>query len=658
MFKRFFYKLFLTSCLIYCFAPIVTFGADIDFNANVPDNGSPSVSIGSHINNASYTVTTVPAHIGGKANDNSAGLGLNVNSTTFTLQRLSDGAYWNGSSWVAGLYNLATSHPQTNLGTSVDWVSSATLPVFAVDNYILIATATDKSNNQQSTSAISFSVSSATSIASPVITYPSENEQVVHSKPTIRGSGVAGATINLVIIPTDKTYTATVNSAGQWVIALTEPLAQGKYKIEATQVLGDLTSSKAVRNFSITIPSPTIENPKEGAVVENGKPQIAGLGLSGAEIKLVVVETGDIYSTIVGANGKWSVNIGKTLLNGSYTVKVAQTLNGLTSQEVSQSFIVGIVAPIIEWPTNNETIYSTRPVVTGRGIPDAAIHLVVDQTGDEYTTTVDEAGNWSIYIKPHLAEGDYTIRATQTYNHLTSLATVVNFKLQFATIITGAIVNISWLDFTHNTIAGLLLVGTFILAILPAILWVPKGLPFIPQLANFFIIFLGLPGRKRGYGIVFDSVTRERLEGATVKLVPLGRSKTHQVKTGKRGSFYFDVAKSQKYKIEVSYKGYDFPSKYAEVGYKGEAFFANEGAVYRDIPLDNKSPESKKLLWNFQSFGFAVNILRVSLLFVGSLIATVFIIERGLFVDWLILGFYVLIWLIDAYNYKRAKKLS
>src|SRR5439155_659533 len=76
----------------------------------------------------SYGAAAVPASFGGSAADNNGGVGLNANSTTFTLQRGSDSFYWTGSAWQAGVFNLATSHSATTGNAVAVWTSSATLP--------------------------------------------------------------------------------------------------------------------------------------------------------------------------------------------------------------------------------------------------------------------------------------------------------------------------------------------------------------------------------------------------------------------------------------------------------------------------------------------------------------------------------------------------
>src|SRR5204863_5372112 len=80
---------------------------------------------------SSYGAASVPASWSGSAADNSGGVGLNANSTTFTLQRSSDSNYWTGSAWQVAAFNLATTHAATTSNTAVTWTSSATLPTWS-----------------------------------------------------------------------------------------------------------------------------------------------------------------------------------------------------------------------------------------------------------------------------------------------------------------------------------------------------------------------------------------------------------------------------------------------------------------------------------------------------------------------------------------------
>ncbi len=90
--------------------------------------------------NSRYRATTMPVVIRGQAADDPSGLGLAADSTTFRLERLSDGSYWTGTEWGIAT-NLATVHPTAAAGGLVDWQSTGSLPAWQNGSYRLQATA-------------------------------------------------------------------------------------------------------------------------------------------------------------------------------------------------------------------------------------------------------------------------------------------------------------------------------------------------------------------------------------------------------------------------------------------------------------------------------------------------------------------------------------
>src|SRR2546427_8325889 len=59
------------------------------------DTTPPTVSVTAPANGAFYHAAAVPSPFTGDVADNTGGVGLNPNSTSFTLQRASDNRYWN-----------------------------------------------------------------------------------------------------------------------------------------------------------------------------------------------------------------------------------------------------------------------------------------------------------------------------------------------------------------------------------------------------------------------------------------------------------------------------------------------------------------------------------------------------------------------------------
>src|SRR5206468_11660674 len=115
------------------------------------DNTAPATaSVTTPASGSAFTAASVPATFSGSVADNSGGVGLAANSTTFTLQRGSDGLYWTGSGWQAAAFSLAATNTATSGGTAATWTSSAALPAWACQSdgtYTIQATATDKAGN-------------------------------------------------------------------------------------------------------------------------------------------------------------------------------------------------------------------------------------------------------------------------------------------------------------------------------------------------------------------------------------------------------------------------------------------------------------------------------------------------------------------------------
>src|SRR5439155_34102 len=132
-----------------------------------------TASVTTPANGSAFRPATVPASFSGSAADNSGGVGLSANSTTFTLQRSSDSFYWTGSTWQAGVANLATTHSATTGNTAAAWTSSATLPTWSSQTdgtYTVQAKATDKAGNTFTGTAVSFTLDNTAPTTASVTT--------------------------------------------------------------------------------------------------------------------------------------------------------------------------------------------------------------------------------------------------------------------------------------------------------------------------------------------------------------------------------------------------------------------------------------------------------------------------------------------------------
>src|SRR2546427_3004926 len=107
----------------------------------------------------------MPSSFSGSAADNSGGVGLNANSTPFTLQRGADSFYWTGSAWQSAAFSLATTHSAQQGGQAVAWTSNASLPAWGSQSdgtYTVTATETDAAGNNFTGAGVSFTLDNTT----------------------------------------------------------------------------------------------------------------------------------------------------------------------------------------------------------------------------------------------------------------------------------------------------------------------------------------------------------------------------------------------------------------------------------------------------------------------------------------------------------------
>ncbi|MEJ7648740.1 MAG: Ig-like domain-containing protein [Nakamurella sp.] len=88
-------------------------------------------------------------------------------------------------------------------------------------------------------------------------------------------------------------------------------------------------------------------------------------------------------------------------------------------------------APVIVVPSENATVTTATPTISGTAEPNATVNVTIDGAAP-ITTTADGAGNWTI-TSPVLANGAHTATATQTVAGATSPATPTrNFTVAVA----------------------------------------------------------------------------------------------------------------------------------------------------------------------------------------------------------------------------------
>ncbi|MDR3687311.1 MAG: hypothetical protein P4L93_10185, partial [Coriobacteriia bacterium] len=252
-----------------------------------------TASVTSPASGSIYAGAGVPASFSGSAADDASGVGLNANSTTFTLQR-PDGQYWNGVSWGASAFPLGTAHSATTAGTTASWTSTSTLPpewnLLPDGVYTVTATAKDKSGNSFTGSAVTFTLDN-TAPATATVTTPADLSSwragtmpATFSGSAADNAGGAGLNANSTSFtlqrPSDNYYwtgsawqasaaylaatnTATTSgSSATWTSSATMPawstLSNGVYTVtaRATDKVGNTFTGTAV-TFTLDRTAPT-----------------------------------------------------------------------------------------------------------------------------------------------------------------------------------------------------------------------------------------------------------------------------------------------------------------------------------------------------------------------------------------------------------------
>lgn len=249
----------------------------------------------------------------------------------------------------------------------------------------------------------------------PVIIHPMNNGYINSLTPTINGTGEPNATIHAML--NNINYTAQVKYNGTWAFDVQNPLAQGstyQLSVQQTNVGNAVTSSPAV-SFQANpalMTAHTVTGPQANQPINTATPTVQGTGKAGATIS-VAAENGT-YSTVVNADGAWSVALNKPLGQGVNTISATQIDMGNLSAAASVSFLVDTVAPpepVVSAPADMSVLKTQRPVISGQGEPGASIDATVDD--QTYHAVVNPGGAWSMEVSTALADTDHVLSVKQ-----------------------------------------------------------------------------------------------------------------------------------------------------------------------------------------------------------------------------------------------------
>ncbi|EOY7891782.1 Ig-like domain-containing protein [Escherichia coli] len=388
---------------------------DITIDASLPGLRVDTVAGDDVVNIIEHAQAQV---ITGSSSGFAAGTALTVviNNQTYAATVLANGTWSVGvpaadvSNWPAGTLNITVSGANS-AGTQTSITHPLTVDLTTVAVSMNSITSDDVINAAEKGAALTLSGST---------------------------SGVeAGQTVTVTF--GGKTYTSTVAANGSW--STTVPAADmaalrdGDASAQVRVTNGNGNSATATHEYSVDSTAPTVTiNTIASDNIINASEAAAGVTVSGTSTAetgqtLTVTLNGTNYQTTVQADGSWSLTLPAsdltTLANNGYTLTATVSDLAGNPGSASKGVTVDTTAPVISFNTVagddviNNVEHTQAQIISGTATGAVAgDRLVVTIAGQQYVTSTDASGNWSVGVPASvisgLADGTVTISATIT----------------------------------------------------------------------------------------------------------------------------------------------------------------------------------------------------------------------------------------------------
>ncbi|EKM5488336.1 BapA prefix-like domain-containing protein [Salmonella enterica] len=265
------------------------------------------------------------------------------------------------------------------------------------------------------------------------------------SRPTLNGTGEAGATIRILDNGVEI-GSATVDQSGNWRFTPNAPLESNAHIFTAVATDPAGNSGQPSDGFTLNIDAQAPDVPVITSVIDdNNQPTVPVLpGQSTDDRQPILNGTGEPGATItifdngtplgtaqVGENGSWTFPVPRNLSEGSHNLTVSATDPAGNTSAVSApwTIIVDITPPAIPVLTSvvddqpgitgslvsGQLTNDATPTLNGRGEAGATINVYLDGNPASIgTTTVNSDGTWSFTPQTPLANGSHTFTLSAT----------------------------------------------------------------------------------------------------------------------------------------------------------------------------------------------------------------------------------------------------
>ncbi|EJQ6254790.1 Ig-like domain-containing protein [Escherichia coli] len=322
-------------------------------------------------------------------------------------------------------------------GLTIPAADVATLPDGAAN--VQASVSNVAGNSTQATHAYSVDATAPSVTINTIATDDILNAAEAGSALTISGTSTAEAGQTVTVTLNGVNYSGNVQADGSWSVSVPTgdlaSLTASSYTVNASVSDKARNSASATHNLTVDLAAPVVTiNTVAGDDIinatEHGQAQIISGSATGATTgNTVSVTIGTTtYTTVLDANGNWSIGVPASVISalaqGDVTITATVTDSAGNSGTASHTVTVALGAPVLAINTIavddiiNVAEKGADLAITGTSNQPAGTQITVTLNGQNYTTTADASGNWSVTVPASrvsaLGEATYTVTAAAT----------------------------------------------------------------------------------------------------------------------------------------------------------------------------------------------------------------------------------------------------